>query len=219
VRFRPDLLMAFRISNVDLNRYMQSLGHAVHSQTTRLVGIKGAVPYVADPLGQQISLSDDKLDGWNDAIGVWGSQWALFAGTVDPGEYWTEHPLNAKGAAHLLSLERGGQPWRFVWGLHHGEYECLVQGENFTVIRDRDRDGEADEAEPLDTGQFGIHIHHGGGGPQVGKWSAGCQVLKGGAEPFSQWRKFYQLLKNSGQRDFLYYLVDGRELAKFLGVL
>jgi hypothetical protein len=211
--------MAFKLSNRILRDYIQSLNVPVATGNVRLVGIRGAVPYTADGSGTSISLRDNALDHWNDTIGIWGGEWALYTATVEPGSYYTENPLDADGAAHLLGLENGGQPWRFKWGKHKGTYEALVQAEPFTVQRDKNRNGRPDPGEPKDIGDFGIHIHWGGKGWSVGRWSAGCQVLFGGDSADSPWREFRDTLKASGQKEFVYYLIDGRKLAQSLGLL
>jgi hypothetical protein len=212
--------MAFKLSNATLRDYIESLNHQVPSATVRLLGIKGAVPYDGDASHTSVSLTDDTLDHWNDTIGIWGGDWALYTGTVDPGLYYTQHPENANGAAHLVPLEHPkGKPWRLKWGIHKGQYEALVQDEDFKVQRDKNKNGRPDAGEPVDTGQFGIHIHWGGQNWSVGKWSAGCQVMFGGDHPDSPWRLFKAALKATGQDTFEYFLIDGHALARHLGLI
>jgi hypothetical protein len=206
--------MTFKINNIVLRDYIQSLGVEVPMGQFRLVGIRGALPHETD----QISLQRNVIDHWNDTVGIWGGEWALYRATVEPGLFYTQNPMNPKGAAHLLGLENGGRPWRFRWGRHKG-YEALVQGEAFSVGRDRNRDGKIDPGEPIETGHFGIHVHWGGRGWSVGKWSAGCQVLFGGGDRDSPWTDFKARLRASGQDRFDYFLIDGRELARFLKLI
>jgi hypothetical protein len=192
---------------------VESLGRTVELGKARLVGIRGAVPFSHD----QISLRGNELDHWNDTIGIWGSDWRLMTGTVEPGLYYTQHPENANGAAHLIGLEEAqGDVWKFKWGMHKGKYEALVQAEAFKVRRDRDRDGIAEPTEPIDSGDFGIHVHYGGEMWSVGKWSAGCQVLFGGGSADSPWAEFKKVLKATGQSTFDYYLIDGQKLFEFI---
>jgi len=205
--------MAFRITNAVLKEYIESHNMNADDGNVRVFGVRGAIPYGAD----QLSLQPNKLDLWNDTIGIWGGHWALFKGTVDPGLGPTQHPEVAQGAAHLLGLEEGGQPWHFKWGLHHGAYECLVQAENFKLRRDSDHDGVGEPAEPLAVGDFGIHIHWGGDQQLVGNWSAGCQVLWGRDGAGSPWQTFKAALKATGQTKFAYYLIDGAKLAAHVG--
>jgi hypothetical protein len=211
--------MAFKLSNRILKEYIESQGFQVATGNVRLIGIRGAVPYSGDGTGTSISLRNNALDHWNDTIGIWGGEWGLYTATVEPGIHYTENPLNPEGAAHLLGLENGGKPWRYQWGMHRGKYEALVQAEPFTVQRDKNRSGRPDPNEPKDTGDFGIHLHWGGEGWSVGRWSAGCQVLFGGDSSDSPWNEFKAILKESGQSEFTYYLVDGRKLAQALGLI
>lgn len=211
--------MAFKVSNRILREYIESLHIPVNTGNVRLIGIRGVVPYPGDASGTSISLRDNDLDHWNDTVGIWGGEWALYTATVEPGIYYTEHPMDTDGAAHLLGLENGGKPWRFKWGMHRNKYEALVQAESFTVQRDKNRDGRPDPDEPKETGDFGIHIHWGGEGWSVGKWSAGCQVLFGGDNPESPWRDFKATLKATGQQEFVYSLIDGHKLAHSLGLI
>ena len=207
--------MAFAINNAILSEYATSLGASVSPGVTRLFGVRGAVPHG----NAELSLRDNVLNLWNDTIGIWGNDFALYQGTVDPGLDYTVHPENNKGAAHLLTLEEShGKVWHFKWGLHKGQYKCLVQAEQFTIRRDLDKDGVGEPNEPLDGGDFGIHIHWGGNMEKVGAWSAGCQVISGKDGPESPWANFRTRLEGTGQSTFAYYLIDGHALAKHLNV-
>jgi hypothetical protein len=206
--------MAFAVNNSVISAYVQSLGAVVPPGVTRLFGVRGAIPHGAG----ELSLQPNTLNLWNDTIGIWGNDFALYQGTVDPGLDYTIHPTNDLGAAHLITLEEPrGKVWHFQWGMHKGQYPCLVQAESFLVRRDKNRDGIAQLVEPIEGGDFGIHIHYGGVMKKVGAWSAGCQVLKGGSEANSPWVDFVARLKKSGQSQFAYFLIDGAALAKHLG--
>jgi hypothetical protein len=127
---------------------------------------------------------------YNDTIGVAWLDAAgapcgtLFDGSCDPGQLTPEY-TNAKGVAHL---EPGC--WWFKRGLHYG-HRALVQARAVTVLRFSD----VDPAKPkvLDTGFFGINLHAGGAGENVGINSAGCQVIHGGWLG-AQWRAFEKLV-------------------------
>lgn len=205
--------MAFSISNLKLKSYIDQYC-PVPTGAARLIGIRGAVPTGPDSL----SLRGNQTDHWNDTIGIWGGSWGLFQGTVEPGRFYTQNPMNPQGAAHLVPVEVARRPWTYQWGTHKG-YRALVQAEKFSVRRDRDRDGIPEPSEPIETGFFGIHVHWGGSNWSVGKWSAGCQVLFGGDGEGSQWRAFKKMLQDTGQSQFSYFLIDGRALAQFLGAL
>lgn len=216
--------MSFRIDNAVLTGYISSLGFAdaIVPQTLRLIGLRGGIVL---PDGS-ISLQGDDLIHYQDTIGYWGTAFKLFRGTTIPGIFYTQHPDNPKGAAHLLTLEDaasvdGVKPWSFRRGLHHGDSRnpCLIQNESFIVRRDANRDGVAGADEPLDKGDFGIHIHHGGMSADIGVWSAGCQVIWGGNASGSPWDTFFQDVLSSGQHSWLYFLIDAQALAKFLGLV
>jgi hypothetical protein len=214
----PSIFMAFQITNARLEEYAKFCGCEVKPGTLRIFGLKGAAPYGNDPSGLSVRLVKNELDQWNDCIGVWGTELELFLATVDPGLEYTEAPMNANGAAHLLTIEEIHKSWRMVKAVHKHEYGCLGQGEPFTVRRDKNRDGDAESGEPLDTGYFAIQIHAGGVGSKVGAWSAACSVLFGGRSAASPWQKFWNLILASGQTEFEYFLIDAAKFAEFLRV-
>lgn len=88
--------------------------------------------------------------------------------STDPGRYWIQHPVNPSGCARL----RCGV-WRYTVGLHLGKHLALCQAMAVTV----DRIDAKGRVTAQQTGFFGINIHSGGTEPEVGKWSAGCQVI------------------------------------------
>lgn len=98
-------------------------------------------------------------------------------GTTEPGRYWTEHPMNASGAARIAFSQR--KAW--VMGVHHagkpGAHEALVQVAPITVHRDRNRDYRRD-GDARDTGLFAVNQHWGYDLPpnDIGKAGAGCLI-------------------------------------------
>lgn len=99
-----------------------------------------------------------------------------FPATTDPGIYYRENPLNVDGTAILPP----GQ-YRSMWkiGKHRGKYTALVQCKPITVWRDNNKDAYLEKGVE-DNGMFGINMHRSGAtrtSTQVGKWSAGCQVI------------------------------------------
>jgi len=97
-------------------------------------------------------------------------------GTTDPGTYYLENPMNPKGTAIILP---GQYPGVFALGQYRGQ-NAFVQRGNFTVIRDANRNNVLDSDGPCETGVFGIHMHgkRGTVTDHVGRWSAGCQVVR-----------------------------------------
>ena len=104
-----------------------------------------------------------------------------FDATTDPGGYYLNNPINDLGTA----IVKPGQ-YRGLWklGEHQGKYKALVQKGPVTLYRDNNKDKKVDEGEEQTTSSAGINLHRANGSYkslQVGKWSAGCQVL---ADPF-----------------------------------
>lgn len=100
----------------------------------------------------------------------------LYVGTTEPGRYYTSNKLNNNGVARLEL----GQQRCWQTGLHQGKYEALIQtGASVKVRRDGNKDFSR-EGDVLDTGFFGVNIHHGGNNPvnDIGRYSAGCQVIR-----------------------------------------
>lgn len=97
--------------------------------------------------------------------------------TTDPGSYYLKNPMNEKGTAILVTGQHRGA---FRPGLHQGKYPALVQARPLPVWRDKDYDDELDMGGYVDVGWHGIHVHRAsasGPSTEVGRWSAGCQVL------------------------------------------
>jgi hypothetical protein len=92
--------------------------------------------------------------------------------TTEPGKYWTEKPMNPKGAARLAF----GQYKAWCVGMHNRNHEALVQVRQVPVYRDPKklykRYGDKH------VGLFGINQHWGYDLPQndLGRSSAGCLV-------------------------------------------
>jgi len=97
--------------------------------------------------------------------GIWDA-------TTEPSRYWTEHPMNANGAARI----KFGQQRAWVMGHYHG-YEALIQSSPVTVYRDKNKTYKR-TAGTEDTGMFGIFHHNGYDLPHddLGRSSAGCLV-------------------------------------------
>lgn len=114
----------------------------------------------------------------------------LYVGTTEPGRYYTINKLNKNGAARLEL----GQQRCWQTGLHNGKYEALIQtGDRVKVRRDGNKDFSR-EGDVLDTGFFGVNIHHGGSNPvnDIGRYSAGCQVIRS----TSDFAKLMQIVKS-----------------------
>lgn len=124
---------------------------------------------------------DDKPGYWNDMFFVFWKYKGLWSkvarvGTTDPGIYYLEHPLNAKGTAILPEGQYRGA---LKLGVHRGRYEAMVQAKQIGVFRDNNLDGKLDMDGPIDIGWHGINHHRALTDHEVktiGRFSAGCQV-------------------------------------------
>lgn len=135
-------------------------------------------------LNEDGTLNDDAPDKWNDlrvVLGFDGDKPVIlgrWVATTEPGRYYTEHPINSKGAARIAF----GQYTAWRVGMHRGDHEALVQRGTVTVCRDLNQD-MVRTGDATDTGSdFGINQHGPSGvdeaGDTVGKFSAGCLVGK-----------------------------------------
>ncbi|WP_286237975.1 hypothetical protein [Neptuniibacter halophilus] len=130
-----------------------------------------------------IRSSDLEANSFNDLLCVAFRQkghWVLFTFdcTTDPGVYWRKHPMNPLGTAVLVPGQYSGA---YVLGMHKGRFKALTQSKALPVYRDADLDAEVDLSGTIDNGWHGINIHsrmEGLKSDDIGKWSAGCQVLK-----------------------------------------
>ena len=102
----------------------------------------------------------------------------IFHCTTDPSTYFLNHPMNKLGTA---LLKHGQYINSYQLGLHRGKYKALVQRKPVTVYRSKNASTNIDsKTGHTQTGLFGINIHHASGNgttTDVGRWSAGCQVI------------------------------------------
>lgn len=155
--------------------YMKLKGYRIHDSDD-----KRNIVYV-EGMNIDGTLNCDRADVFNDIrcvfefcngkpkmLGVWGA-------TTEPGRYYTNNPLNHKGAARI----KFGQYKAWKVGQHGNKdpHEALVQCGIVTVHRDLNKD-LIRTGDKLDTGYFGINQHWGGDSPinSIGRWSAGCLV-------------------------------------------
>jgi hypothetical protein len=190
------------LANDRIRRAIAQAGYGTPAPNRlHLVGIRGATPVSPNALRPGPNVPDR----YNDSIVVFGTTLRAFLASVDPGAYYTQHPTDADGCAHLCNGH-----WLYQLGTHRG-HPALVQAGPVTVWRDRDRDQARDPHELTESGWFGINIHAGGRDLSVGPNSAGCQVIQGGWEG-EAWTTFYSLCQRSGQARFGYCLLDALAL-------
>jgi hypothetical protein len=128
-------------------------------------------------------------DTFNDWVGIClenQNKIFVYPGTTDPGTYYTVNPFTVEGitgAAHLLD------GWHdSIWqvGIHMPgrpfAHEALIQTGNAAAVwRDVNKDYRQESDEPVQTGYFGIDLHHAHPSQivkSVGQYSAGCQVIQ-----------------------------------------
>ena len=120
-------------------------------------------------------LNNDEPNQFNDVRMVLDFQLRLlgcWSATTEPGRWYTEYPMNIKGAARIAF----GQYQAWQVGIHK-DHQALVQATPITVHRDRNKDGLR-TGDAIYEGLFGVNQHWGYDLPidNIGKASAGCLV-------------------------------------------
>lgn len=169
------------------------------------------------------SPNNDKMDFWNDrrvvfCINKKGAPQLLMnaSATTEPGRYYTNKPMNPKGAARIAF----GQYKSWCDGLHNGNQPALVQRDNIRVHRDFDKDGKRTNRDLIEIGRnFGMNQHStfpGGSPENVGRYSAGCLVGQNFGthlDFMALVRKDFRSINNRGYL-FTSSIISGTELAK-----
>lgn len=133
----------------------------------------------------------------------------IFPATLDAGKHWMENPSRSDGTAVLI------HPYQyrsaFTFGMHKGQYDCLVQRKEIPVWREKDLDLEIDEHNPSTA--WAIQIHRAASherSSQVGRYSAGCLVIQTG---FSEFMDLCRQQKTfTGSSIFSLTILEGRYL-------
>jgi hypothetical protein len=129
----------------------------------------------------------------------------IFVASVDPGNFYINHPINPLGCARL----KAGL-YFYALGEHHAK-RALVQAEEVNV----DRLDSSGNKVRNDSGYLGINIHSGGPEYLVGRFSAGCQVIKTDEPWQCQWLDFFNPIVSAlelfKQKRVPYLLVDKLE--------
>jgi len=129
---------------------------------------------------------DQQSDLFNDFIGICsGDIIRVYAGTTDPGAWWTRNPITAAGTTGAAHLCEGFHKNAWRVGTHATgtpfAHEALVQtGNKVKIWRDVNKDYEKSDRDPVQEGYYGINIHRAGldDPMKIGKYSAGCQVVQ-----------------------------------------
>lgn len=186
--------------------YMKAQGYRIRA--LNIVGVEGINP--------DFSLNSDEFDVFNDVICIVsddGEVKLALTATTEPGQHYTDNPMNPNGAARLCF---GQYKDAYVVGQHFNQYPALVQEAGMVSVA---RDGNADgtrSGDMVDTGYFGINIHttsdyaDDGYRPyDIGRWSAGCQVIQNSNEFYHE---FMPMVMGFGNKTYDYTLIDGSQL-------
>ncbi len=126
------------------------------------------------------SVEGNRFGDWITCFYLFDDIWDFFAfpATTDPGTYYRQNPANVRDTAVMKPGQYRGA---YTIGKHRG-YKALQQKAPMTVYRDANRDQVLDtEGVEEDTGIFGTNLHRANAyrpSLQVGRWSAGCQVIQ-----------------------------------------
>ncbi len=175
-------------------------------------------PYELNIVG--IRSKNTKANSFDDELHVFYKikalkwEYHIFKVTTDPGTYWLENPMQAKGTAILA---QGQYINAYHIGMHQGKYKALVQQKPVSILRDYDRNAWLDFLNGnKETGMFGINIHRAmvqGKTKHIDRFSAGCQVFEN-SKDFDHFLtmcdKHVQLYGNS----FTYTLFDFRAIRR-----
>lgn len=119
-------------------------------------------------------------------VGIW-------KGTTEPSKYWTEHPMDRRGAARIAFGQY--KSWSVGWYHNH---EVLRQVRPITVYRDLNKDFSR-KGDQSYAGNFGMHHHWGYNyrDNDLGHTSAGCLV----SQKTTEHKKFMSLVKSDPRYD------------------
>lgn len=165
--------------------------------SVRLLGIRGYFLFMGDPERNERGIYDDLI------CICTKDRFEGFRASTDPGRRYLKSPINPHGCA---SLKAG--LWWYKKG-HHRGHEAFIQNDKVTI----DRLDASEKIVGEESGFFGINIHSGGPEPEVGSWSAGCQVIQSREGAWTgTWLKFkdmsYSLMDAYGQEKIPYLLVE-----------
>jgi hypothetical protein len=160
---------------------------------------------------------------FNDFLGTYhtgSDEIKVHTGTVDPGSFYMNNPINPKGTAVMKS---GHYPQSYILGLHKG-YKALRQDKNIPFYRITKTAWEADNKgvpkgqwkiilkdKPIEVAKIGANQHRASAvntSTDVGQWSAACQVRNNPKE----YDEFIKDCEDSKQKYFDYILFTEKEL-------
>jgi hypothetical protein len=157
----------------------------------------------------------DRLDEYNDLIMTIDAYSdnsiklsPSFIGTTEAGKYYTDHPLNSQGAAHIKIDFLHKDIWQL--GRHKDQDNCLIQiGNEITITRDLNRDGSRIGDSEETSGYFGINLHTADGKTEsINRWSAGCTVIPSRTDK----DRLVNHVKQAANTKISYILLDGSKV-------
>jgi hypothetical protein len=135
------------------------------------------------------------------------------AATVEPGVYYTTHPMNPKGAARLNN-EVQFKAWG--WGTHGNavRYRAMVQKADLSYTRDLNQDGFRTGDKQYTSDDNYINLHHGFDSNTIDRNGAACQVVRRQADHEFRNSQADQYPHPVGDY-FAYGILDGAKFAAF----
>jgi len=139
-----------------------------------------------------------------------------YEATTIPGKWYFEHPMNAQfGTAVMVPGQYKGA---YILGYHFSK-PALQQVGKIKLYRDQDKndvlDLDIDSIQEVDWS--GINIHYSiSGVKNIGKWSAGCQVLQYSPESkeYLEFLSHFRIAINNGYKNrFTYTLLLEKDFA------
>jgi hypothetical protein len=199
---------------VDTSALSEAERYEVYRRVAERFGIFDAAPHFINLIGvrgyRDGKPAENAPNRYNDTLAVVrrdpAQRCSELRASVDPGDRYTRDPLHPAGCANLSP----GQ-YRYKLGLHKGR-PALVQAGPVRVWRDSNENYSRERGEREESGYFGLNIHDGGSGEHVGGWSAGCQVVHGGADG-AAWQELLRLARKHPGPTILYTLIECAELA------
>ena len=195
-----------------LTKYLSDKYKVTLTKDYIVFGIRGAKP---DGDGNDLVNTKQEFNIFDDTLGFINiDECQVFLGTVDPGKYYTDNPMNKNGCFHL-----NNGLWVMVKATHMGKPAFHYpnpqpDGKPLLGWRDTNRNGKDEERNIIAKDATGVDCHAMDRVTIIGAGSAGCQGVANGWNG-KEWKTFKETLYASKQRSYLYCLLDFSELDKY----
>lgn len=202
--------MKTEIKESDIIKLMERKDYIINTGINQLniVGIRSADSSTVNKFNDLIVVFFSDYIDYFERINIY-----MFPATTKPGITYLRKLLNPAGTAVLVP----GQ-YKYKKGLHKGKIPALIQAEEVSVYRDRNKNDKIDiDPKTITKGYYGINIHPAGKilSNWIGPWSAGCQVI----QKYSDYTILMDLVEEHIIRygnEFLYTLLLEQEINLFL---